>query len=184
MRMNGYGNPPMSVAGAELLNLTSEDYRKQEWPYAWEYCPPDGEQWYQESVVDFPANATLTQLISYAVPDGMKFRLSHVMLTYVGLALRDGLNQVTWQLATNIPASVAGITTPVMPSGYAVPYWGAIILSKGSPQQGPWKIPGKLVFKPRDVFSINVTTTAPFPDTGGQFLTAAVGWQWPMETSS
>ena len=182
--MPGFLNGTPAIAPASLLSRTSEDARKESWPYAWEHCPPDGEQFYQESVVDFPANATLTQLLSYPVPDGLKFRLSDVMLFYVGTALVDGLGQVTWQIAVNTPANVVGITTPVMPSGYAVPYWGAILLSKGSPSQGPWKIPGKLVFNARDVVSINVTTANPFPTSGGQFLTAIVGWTWPAEPSS
>lgn len=181
---NGYGGAPPVIAGAQLLARTSEDGRKEAWPYAWEHCPPDGEQWHRESVVDFPALNTLTQLISYPVPDGLKLRIFSVMLYYVGTSVADGQNLVTWQLAINIPASVVGITTPVMPSNYAVPGWGAIQISKGSPQQGPWEIPGKLVFNARDVFSINVTTTGGFPTSGGQFLTTADGWEWPAEPST
>lgn len=186
-RMNGFAginDQPSIISAASLLSRTSEDARKTAWPYTWDHCPPDGEQWYQESVVAFPNNGVLTQLLVYPVPDGMKFRLSHIMLTYTGINVDDGSQLVTWQLATNIPANVQGITTPVMPSGYAVPYWGAIQISKGSPAQGPWKIPGKLVFNARDIFSINVTTAAAFPESGGSFLTAGVGWTWPAEPST
>lgn len=181
MKSNG---APSMIAAASLLARTSYDARKDEWPYAWDFCPPDGENWHQESAIDFPANATLTQLLSYAVPNGMKLRIKSWMLFYVGVALQDGLSLVTWQMAVNIPANVIGITTPVMPSSYAVPYLGSIVISKGSPTSGPWPLPGKLVFNARDVVSVNVTTTAPFPDAGGQFLTAWDGWQFPSEPSS
>jgi hypothetical protein len=182
--LSGFGGTVPAMGAAGLLARTSGDARKDEWPYPWQYCPADGEQFYIESAIDFPTNAALTQLVAYAVPDGLKLRISHLMLTYVGIALEDGLGLVTWQLAVNQPAAVVGLTLPVMPSGYGVPYLTAITISKGSPQQGPWPIPGKLVFNARDVVSVNVITAAPFPETGGQFLTSLVGWQWPAETAS
>lgn len=184
-RQNGrfLSQEPNMIAAASLLARTSADARKEVWPYPWDHCPPDGEQQYLESVVTFPANGAFTQLLAYPVPDGLKYRLKDVMLTYTG-GLLDGQSLVTWQIAINTPAAVVGVTTPVMPSGYAVPYWGAIVISKGDPIRGPWEIPGRLVFNARDVVSINVTTTAPFPTAGGQFLTAIQGWTWPAEPSS
>jgi hypothetical protein len=181
MRNGGY--PPSAIQGASLLSRTSDDARKEAWPYTWDHCPPDGEQQYLETVVDFPANNVLTQLLSYPVPDGLKYRLWGLMFFYTG-GLLDGQSLCSWQLAVNTPANVVGITTPVMPSGYSVPYWGAITISKGAPSQGLWTIPGKLVFQARDVVSVNVTTIAPFPNAGGQFLTAIQGWTWPAEPSS
>ncbi len=186
MPVNGFGMggglPALAAAG--LLARTAGDARKDDWPYTWQYCPADGEQFYMETVVDFPSNSVLTQLLAWPVPDGLKMRLWGIMLTYAGISLLDGQNLVTWQLAVNQPAGVAGLTLPVMPSGYGVPYLNSLTITKGSPQQGPWPIPGKLVFNARDVISVNVTTVSPFPETGGQFLTALVGWHWPAESAS
>jgi hypothetical protein len=186
-RMNGlsaYGELPSMSGAASLLARTSEDARKTAWPYAWEHCPPDGNNFYIESIVAFPSNGVLTELLSYPIPDGMRLDLEYLMFFYVGISLLDGRNLCTWQLATDTPANVVGITTPVMPSGYNVPYWGSIQISKGSPSQGPWPFPRKHTFKARDVVSVNVLTTNPFPETGGQFLTCLQGHEYPAEPSS
>ena len=187
-QFNGFpAQSPNVISAASLLARTSADARRESWPYPWEHCPPDGEQQYLESVVAFPPQvagvSALTQLLAYPVPDGLKYRLWAVMLTYTG-GLLDGQSLVTWQIAINTPAAVVGVTTPTMPSGYGVPYWNNIVLSKGDPLRGPWEIPGRLVFNARDVVSVNVTTISPFPTVGGQFLTAIQGWTWPAEPSS
>lgn len=192
MPVNGYGlggmTPALSAAG--LLAKTKSDTRKQGWPYAWEFPTQQAEAFNLETVIGAPANGVQTELWSFAVPDGEFFRPRGLMLTYVGTPLVDGLGIVSWQWDVNIPTNIgAGVLAPILPSGYIVPYFGGvdangqptgqIVIHKGNPDIGPWPVPGRLVFEPRDVIRLKVTTTAPFPEVGVQFLTSIVGWTWP-----
>ncbi len=189
MPVNGLMTPALSAAG--LLAKTKADTRKQGWPYAWEFPTQQAEALNLETVIAAPtANGKQTELWSFAVPDGEFFRPRGIMLYYVGTPLVDGLGFVSWQWDVNIPTDIgAGVTAPILPSGYIVPYFGgldangnttgAILIHKGNPDVGPWPVPGRLVFEPRDVVRVKVTTTAPFPTVGVQFLTSLVGWTWP-----
>jgi len=179
-----------ALAAAGLLAKTKSDARKQLWPYPWEYPGETAQAFNLESTIAAPVNGTQTELWSFAVPDGEFLRITGLMLTYVGITLVDGLGQVAWQWDVNIPTVIGGgVGSPILPSGYIVPYFGAldvngnptgqITISKGSTQFGPWRVPGRLVFEPRDVVRVKVTTAAPFPEVGVVFLTSLVGWTWP-----
>jgi hypothetical protein len=140
------------------------------------------------AVTQAPANASLTELLAYTVPDAYFFRLSGILLTYassiVSPNLVDGLGQVVWNVDVNIPTLIGGtLTAPALPSGYRVKDLGVVNFHLGSADNGPWQIPGKLTFDPRDVIRAKVTTTAPFPGTGAPiaFLAAFVGWLWPID---
>jgi len=174
--------PPPLVAAASALVQSGTDAYKEQWPYAWEYPPVNAEQINVETSVSAPANATTTLLVEFDVPDGFRFRLKGLMLAIVGNAYADGSGQYTWILDVNIPVAIGAIPAPILPSGYAVPYWNAITIHKGSPDLGPWPIPGRLVFEPRDQVRVKVTTQAPFPSSSAnvRFLTSLVGWTWPL----
>ena len=188
MRLNGI-TPSLAAAG--LLSQTTSDKRKQEWPYPYVYCPEGGQNFNLETVVAFSSNGVQTELWTFTVPDGEFLGIDAIMLFYVGTTVQDGSGLVSWQWDVNIPTVIgAGVTAPILPSGYIVPYFGgvdangnptgAITIHKGNPDNGPWPIPGRLVFEPRDQIRIKVTTQNPFPEANGSFLTSVIGWTWPV----
>lgn len=190
MPVNGSNGITPALAAVGLLARTRTDMRKQDWPYAWQFPTHQSENFGLETVIGAPANGVQTELWSWVVPDGEYFRPTGIMLTYVGTPLVDGLGIVSWQWDVNIPTVIGGgVTAPILPSGHIVPLFGGvdangnttgqIVIHKGNPDIGPWPLPGRLVFEPRDVIRVKVLTAAPFPEVGVQFLTSLVGWTWP-----
>lgn len=172
--------PPLTEAAGALR---IDQARKDEWPYAWIFPPPGARGVNIRTVVPAPANGVLTELLSFTVPDGYLFSLRGVMLTYVGVAVDDSKQIVTWNLDVNIPTVVGGaITVPALPSGYPVPDFARVLFHLGSPDFGPFHVDGPLVFEPRDVIRYKVTTTAPFPGVGSPvfFLSILSGYRWPV----
>jgi hypothetical protein len=172
------------MAGASALQRGLTDQYKDNWPYAWSYPPPNADQVLAEpagGAVLAPANNTLTELLLFTVDDGYVFRLSHILLTIAGAAFADGTGQYQWTVDVNIPTAIGGgVLAPILPSGYVVPYFNAITAHRGSLDNGPWPIPGRLVFKPRDQIRVKVITQAPFGQGGSIFfLVSLVGWTWP-----
>lgn len=174
---------PSLSAGAAALVRTSSDAHKDEWPYPWEYPPPNAELFNKETSTAAPLNNVLTELLLFTVPDGYFLRVAGIMLAIAGsgFTYTDGSGDYTWIWDVNTPTNVgAGITAPILPSGQVVPYFDAVTIHKGSPDDGWWRIPGRLVFEPRDDVRVKVTTQAPFPETGVNFLVSLIGWTWPV----
>lgn len=160
--------PPLTQA-AEALRITES--RRDEWPYSWIFPPPGSQGRNIRTVVAAPANATLTELLSFTVPDGYIFSLEGVMLTYVGIPVDDSKQWVEWNFDVNIPTAVSGaITIPALPSGYPVPDFASVLFHLGSPDVGVFRVSGPLLFQPRNVLRYKVTTTAPFPGLGSPVL--------------
>ncbi len=192
--MRGLNGTTAAIEGAGFLSRTISDTRKSEWPYPWYYCPESGLDFELETATAAPTDygtANLVELWNFIVPDGEFLAIDRIMLNYVGTGNVDGLGQVTWIWDVNIPTAIGGaVTAPILPNGYVVPYFGGvdtngmptgqIIISKGSPQQGPWKLNGKRVFEPRDQVRVKVFTANPFPTTGVFFLTALLGKTYPV----
>ncbi len=185
MRLNG-GLPglaaPSLVEAASALQRSKSSSR-EEWPYPWVYPPPGSEGVNIQTVTPAPANATLTELLSFRVPDGSRFSLQGLLLTYVGVPVDDSVQRVLWNVDVNIPTAVSGaITLPALPSGWPVPNFADVFFHLGSMDVGPFPVAGPLLFNPRDTIRIKVTTTAPFPAVGSpvSFITMLVGYRWPV----
>lgn len=141
----------------------------------------------RQTVVAAPANAVQTELLSFQVPDGMYFRLSAILLTYVGIPIQDQTQLVTWVLDVNRP--ITTLVAPAIPSGYPVRDYQAVTTHRGSLDFGPWPIgreqgfEGGAHFDPNDVLRIKVKTTNPFPGVGSPvfFVSGIQGRVYPKE---
>lgn len=173
------GSPVPLVEGAEALR--GFEYGGRAWPYKWELPPYDSQNVNVSKAVVAPANGTLTELLSYTVPDGYQFRLRYILLTYTGTAFVDGTSQVTWNVDVDIPVPPGGsVTIPIIPSGYRIPDFASINWHLGSLENGPWPVPGRMVFMPQKVLRVKATTVAPFPAGATvRFLSMFVGWLYP-----
>ena len=170
---------PMLVAGARALVKPDRDL----WPYPWLFPGPASEPVNQQSLVAAPANAVLTELLAYQVPDSYRFRLSALLLTYVGVAVSDAPQLVTWNVDVDIPTVITGpLTKPVMPSGYRLKDFGVQNFHLGSIDVGPYPVYGRLEIDQQHTLRVKVTTTAPFPAVGSPvfFVTQIAGWVYPV----
>lgn len=170
------------VEGAAALKRTGQQTRHEDFPYAWVYPPPGSIGRNPQTVVAAPANTVLTELLKFVVPDGYFFRMSGLILTYIGTPINDAGQLVTWNIDVNIPTSIGGtLTAPVLPSGYRVQDFGVVKVHLGSLDTGPYPIDGPLLFDPRAEIRVKVQTTAPFPAVGSGvfFVTRLRGYVWP-----
>ncbi len=58
--------------------------RRNQWPYIWQYAPPESKGKRIFGSVAVPAIATPTAIVEFQVPPGMKFVLKEVVINYDG----------------------------------------------------------------------------------------------------
>jgi len=174
------GAPKLVEAAQSVLRP-----ERDKWPWPWVY--PDGrsEPVNPRTVVAAPPNGVLTELLSFQVPDGFTLKLTGLLVTYIGTAINDAAQLVTWTIDVDIPTTVAvGLTQPVLPSGYAIRDFGSLTTHLGSLDLGPYPVSGRFQVDARKVLRIKVQTTAPFPTNPPApvfFLSGIAGWVYPLE---
>src|SRR5579864_6829432 len=176
--LNGQDQRQPLVAAAQSLAVPSDQMRAAQWPFPWVYPPPGSQERCPGTVVAAPTNSVLTQLLAFQVPDGYYFRITGLLLTYIGVPINDALQQVTWNVDVDIP--ITTLTIPSMPSGYRIPDFGVVTTHLGSLDTQPWPIDGPLIIDPRATVRVKVTTLAPFTvGAPAYFVTRLRGYIWP-----
>lgn len=175
------GQAPSIIEGASLLRKTGR-YMFADYPHV--FPPPSAEQVYVEGSAAAGDNTVETLCLLYQVPEGYWFRLTGLIATYAGVTFADGSGQTAWTLDVDTPTNVgAFITNPVLPSGYVVAGWNNFLCHKGSFDQGPFPVPGPMLFHGLETVRLKITTAAPFPESGSGviFNSAFEGYLWPAE---
>jgi hypothetical protein len=148
------------------------------WPYTWIYPPEEAIRVFQDNSIVAPANGAQTQVLSYTVPNGFQFVMSHVLQVFSQSAPNfvPGSGQVTWVLDVNQPIG----TTVVQ--GYSVNGYSSKVIPLGSLTSGsPWPLVRPEQFRPQDTIRSKVTTVSPIPVGGLNFFTSAfIGWLMPL----
>lgn len=133
--------------------------------------------------VPAPANATLTELLSFQVPDGDIFEVTGILFEYFGIPFvppGGGGGSTLWTVDVDRPIST--LAAPVLPSQYVVPDFFQVQNPIGSRETGP--VPVNLIFGPKKIVRVKIITTAPFPAVGSPvvFYTWLKGWTYPKES--
>lgn len=165
---------PRIVSGVQSVQA-AEEIRKQRqaltaWPYFWSYPPPGSKHVFQSVTIEAPDNGVQSLLVSYQVPDGLRFVFTHIVLNAdVGLSWHPGDGNIIWNVDVNRPLNAS--------NAQGIPYkdYGIVSVPLGS-FQIPWAIePGDgSILGSLDTLRIKVTTAAPIAPLSPNFISAAI----------
>jgi len=158
--------PPRDlVSGAKAL----EDPQRLagKWPYQWIFPGPHSRQVLENQAAPVPTIGTSIQLLSYLVPDGLRFSLRGVVFAFFG----SGWNEGSGDLVFSLTVQAAGTRD--------VDYLNNVTTHLGSPDF-PYPILGRLEFAPEDVLIVNLANNANVVAGSPNFVVAhLVGHTYP-----
>jgi len=167
---------PQAIREAEKIASDKLKDKQREWPYAWFAPPPASEHVRAEGDIVAPANGAFATVATYQVPDGMRFCLSHILLTAdVGAAWVPGDGSIIFRVDINTPG--AG-------NAQGIPFkdFQAVYVPLGSFANGPWPIIGteQSIFESLQTIRIKVITTAAInPGAPNYIHGMLIGYTWP-----
>lgn len=169
------GNPGLVQAATKVLLSRPRSYAS--------VIPPENAEYvFQPQTTPCDANGTTVELLAYSVEPGFLFRMTGLLVTYVGQPLADGLGQTAFTLDVDMPTDIGGtVVFPVLPSGQTMKGFDSWDFHLGSLDNGPWKIPGPMLYDPGEVVRLKVVTASPFPETAVSFIAIFEGWTWPQK---
>lgn len=143
------------------------------------WISPDGscEDVSQVSSIVAPPNGQNTLVMEYTVPEGYTFSLRGVLWQYDGEGFINGAGDLVGVLDVDRLIGAAGR------QGYAVPFFESVKYLRGN-NQDFWPLSGRRVFMPNQVIRWKVTTAAPIPEGGENYITAGIfGWTRPLHVA-
>jgi len=162
------GPDAVRAAASTLLRMPKD------WPYDWIYPPENSIRVRQSASIAAPANATQTVVLSYTVPTGYRFCMTHIVQVFTGSGFVAGSGSITWVLDVNVQI---GLTTPL---GNVVQGFASEVVPLGSFSYGPWPLLRPELFDENDVVRHKVTTTAAItPGAPNYFTSMFLGWLLP-----
>ncbi len=115
------------------------------WPYQWIFPGPNSRQVLANNTITVPAAGAPATVLSYQVPDGLRFSLRAIVFGFFGTGWNEGT-----------PTGLS-FTLQVVASGTRnVDFLQNVTTHLGSPDQ-PYPILGRLEFAPNDVLNVLVT---------------------------
>jgi hypothetical protein len=112
--------------------------------YQWSQPGPNSKPVIETASVEIPVDAVPADLdvVSFTVPDGMVFSLTGFVTGFSG----SGWTPFSTQLVFSLFVQGSG-------GSWTVDYLRGISWANGSLEQGPYPVPARLEFKPRDVLT-------------------------------
>jgi hypothetical protein len=139
------------------------------WPYQWIFPGPNARKVNAGAGLTVPiAGAGLTTVISYTVPQGMRFTLRGVVVGFLGTGWTEGSDDLVFTLQVN----AAGTR--------AVDYLNNVRTHLGS-LESPYPILGTDEYDPQDELVWNCLESGAIPVAAANLLFAQiVGWEYPL----
>lgn len=149
---------------------------KGQWPYPWVYPPSNAKNRQPWGSIPCPAGNTATQIMSFAVPTGMRFYLTGMIRQFVGAGFINGSGNALWTLAQNAPVGQNPLQSISIADFVNQPF------TRGGFDQGPTHFEMPEVFEAGDVISDVVVTDGTIqPGAPNYFVTVLFGWTVPAE---
>jgi len=148
-------------------------------PYPWVDPPPNAVSFCSRGSIAAPAFGSANQAVvtSFTCPRNFRGVLKYILNVYTGSGFDEGSGSITWVIDVNVPLSTGGVT----PIGYGLNDYQSIVTTLGSLINGPWPVPGGVIFQDGDVLRYKVTTAAPVAVGAPNFVHCMLlGWIWPI----
>lgn len=156
---------PSLVRAASVLALSDASG----WPYPWLFPGPGSRHVQAIGSVAAPVYADpAAVIVTYAVPEAVKFVLTHVVINFLG----GGWNFGSGDLLFNL-------TQTNSPGPHDVDWFSNLAIPLGSFVQGPWPVVGRLEFDPLDELSWTIQTVQNVEE-GAATVGAIIGYTYPI----
>lgn len=159
----------------DAVRMARAEARAALWPFPWRTPPPNSEHVFKRGILAAPLTSARAVLLSYRVPNTMRFVLDGLVLYYSGEWV-PGDGSVSFSLSINNPAGVVDAS-----QGRPFKDYANVLLPLGSPfDEGPWSIESgeRSILESRDILTAAVVVN-PLLITGGQFIAIFRGWLFP-----
>ena len=168
---------PRIVTGPEAVkavaSMAATQDRRDQWPYPWNFPPPNALRVFRVGSLLSPNPATQTEVLSYQVPQGFRFWLTALVQIYAGTGFTPGSGDVLWTLDKNQPVGVVPL------QGEVVQGFGSLGIPLGSLLY-PWPLQMPELLLATDVLRSKVITTVAIPvGVTNYFHSVIEGWLEP-----
>lgn len=131
-------------------------------PYQWSRPGPNSSVVMEQATLDINIAAGVYPIVSYQVPDGMRFSLTGFIVDFLGTGWVPGSSDLLFTLNC------------VSAGSRAVDYLRNLNVAMGDLRQGPFPIAARLEFQPLDVLTWNLTQTINILPGAGQVVFAQI----------
>jgi hypothetical protein len=167
--------PPISSKLRASLQDLLKRKKKALWPYEWEF-PVSGSRLVRASnSIPAPSEGTETAVLSYTVPEGYSFILTHVLQQYQGSDFIPGSGSIQWTIDVNNSLLIS-----LIPQGNTLQGFVNEVVPLGSFELGPWELEMPEFLDSGDVLQSKVITGPPIPTGDPNYFTSMfLGWIVP-----
>jgi len=165
---------PSSAKATNKIRLMQDS--KSQWPYPWSYPPPNAKNRLPSGSIVAPAANTLTQIMLFTVPTGMRFYLRGILRQFEGSGLIIGSGNALWTLDKDTP--IGGTIL----QGSSIADFTAQPFTLGNFDQGPvyFEMP-EVIEAGAQIRDKVITDGTITPGAPNYFITVLFGWTVPAE---